>query len=103
MPASRTAADRRPAALGVVIPFFLMCSCCRQMRQQTSGWGIHAWLPPWRSISAAGASGDGGSRYRGALGGDFVPYPAGEVQPVALGLPGCGISDVGVKRVPVVG
>src|SRR6185312_511322 len=45
------------------------------------------------SVAAAGAPG----------GGDFVPHPAGEVQAVALGLPGSGVADVGVQRVPVEG
>src|SRR5215472_8560698 len=54
-------------------------------------------------VAATGAGGAAG-RWRGGTGdGDFVPHPAGEVQAVALGLPGGAVGGVGVERMPVVG
>jgi hypothetical protein len=32
-----------------------------------------------------------------------MPYPAVQVQPVAIGVAGGGVSDVGIQRVPLVG
>ena len=53
--------------------------------------------------AAVGRSRGTGCGRRVTCDGNVVPQPAGDVQPVALVLPGGGVPGVGVQRVPVVG
>src|ERR1700722_15193338 len=82
-------------------------------REQPGGVGLNcsrggSWtlLPVGLVAVAAGAARTGRrarSRCHAAGHGDLVPHTARGVQPVALGLAGRLVSDVGVERMPVVG
>jgi RNA polymerase sigma-70 factor (ECF subfamily) len=76
-------------------------------RGRAPPWTLRARTGSARSVAVTAAAGGGlgrGTRRRSRAGDrHLVPQPAGDVEPVALVLPGAAVRGVGVERMPVVG
>src|ERR1700686_1478343 len=75
----------------------------RREKRTAAGSGIHGrWSLPGGACPAEQGTRAGRSR-SSAGNGYLVPHPAVQVEVIAVGLAGGGISDVGVQGMPVVG